>query len=196
VPAWARRRLRWIQPVEVSLTDSPRNAVDSESSVGLALVAVLYFHYLGIMEQGGMGANVVAVPARYDDPLERRSLGDAPGRRCGAGESDVVRLGRRAAAVRAYRQAAEVPQCAEHPAGAMSIPDPDNPHRYLEVRGDVERVEPDSAASSYRRLGDRCSGDAAAGIEPPSDAPHRGEAPADALDRVVIVVRPPGFSKH
>jgi hypothetical protein len=73
----------------------------------------------------------------------------------------------------------------------MSIPDPDNPHRYLEVRGDVERNEPDAAASSYRRLGDRYSGD-----EPPPDAPHRGEAPSDALDRVVIVVRPTGFSKH
>ena len=63
----------------------------------------------------------------------------------------------------------------------MSISDPDNPYRYLEVRGNVERIEPDSAASFFRRLADRYSGD-----EPPPDAP----------DWVVIVVRPTGFSKH
>jgi hypothetical protein len=31
---------------------------------------------------------------------------------------------------------------------------------------------------------------------PPPDAPPQGEAPHDAPDWVVIVVRPTGFSKH
>ena len=74
---------------------------------------------------------------------------------------------------------------------SLSIMDPDNPYRYLEVRGDVERIEPDPAASFFRRIANRYSGD-----EPPPDAPPRGEAPSDAPDWVVIVVRPTGFSKH
>ena len=37
-----------------------------------------------------------------------------------------------------------------NPRVAMSISDPDNPYRYLEVRGDVERIEPDIAASFFR----------------------------------------------
>ena len=73
----------------------------------------------------------------------------------------------------------------------MSISDPDDPYRYLEVRGDVERIEPDRAASFFRRLAKRYSAD-----EPPPDAPPRDEDPADAADWVVIVVRPTGFSKH
>ena len=34
------------------------------------------------------------------------------------------------------------------------------------------------------------------GDQPPPDAPPRGEAPSDAADWVVIVVRPTGFSNH
>jgi PPOX class probable F420-dependent enzyme len=56
-----------------------------------------------------------------------------------------------------------------NPRVAMSISDPDNPYRYLEVRGDVERIEPDSAASFFLRLSARYSGD-----QPPPDAPPRG----------------------
>jgi len=59
----------------------------------------------------------------------------------------------------------------------MSISDTDNPYRYLEVRGDVERIEPDRGASFFRRLAKRYSAD-----EPPPDAPPRDEAPADAAD--------------
>ena len=87
----------------------------------------------------------------------------------------MVRLGRRAAAVCAYHQAAEVPQCTTQPAGChvclgsrQSVP-------LLEVRGDVERIEPDPAASFFRRIANRYSGD-----EPPPDAPPRGETPAAA----------------
>jgi hypothetical protein len=68
-----------------------------------------------------------------------------------------------------------------HPQAAMSVSDPDNPYRYLEVRGVVERIEPDSTASLFLRISQRYSGD-----EPPPDAPPRGEAPSDAPDGVVI----------
>jgi PPOX class probable F420-dependent enzyme len=146
----------------VSLTDSPRNAVDSESSVGLALVVVLYFHYLGIMEQAGTGANVVAVPARYDDPLERPLYGHLATPRPDSAvqesptwfdwDGELLRFAHTTKRQK-YRNVQRNPRV------AMSIPNPDNLHRYLEARGDVERIESDSAASFYRHLGDRCSGD-------------------------------------
>src|SRR6266481_4370539 len=111
----------------------------------------------------GDGANMVAVPAGYDE---------------------LVRFAHTTRRQK-YRNVQRNPRV------AMSISDPDNPYRYLEVRGDVERIEPDPAASFFRRIANRYSGD-----EPPPDAPPPGEAPSDAPDWVVIVVRPTGFSKH
>jgi hypothetical protein len=73
----------------------------------------------------------------------------------------------------------------------MSVSDPDDPYRYLELRGEVVRIEPDPTATFFRRIAKRDSGDT-----PPPDAPPQGEAPHDATDWVVIVVRPTGFSKH
>ena len=70
-----------------------------------------------------------------------------------------------------------------HPEVAMSISDPDNPYRYLEVRGVVQEIIPDPTAAFYLHLNDRYSGPLT-------------EAPPDAPDRVVIVVRPTGFSKQ
>lgn len=70
-----------------------------------------------------------------------------------------------------------------HPQVALSIVDPDNPYRYLEVRGNVERIEPDPAGDFYMHLNDRYSGPS---TEPPPDHP----------DRVVFVVRPTAVSKQ
>lgn len=70
-----------------------------------------------------------------------------------------------------------------NPAVAMSILDPDNPYRYLEVRGRVEDVVVDPAAAFYLRLNERY------------DGPLTG-VPADAPHRVIFVVRPTGFSVH
>jgi PPOX class probable F420-dependent enzyme len=69
------------------------------------------------------------------------------------------------------------------PAVAMSISDPDNPYRYLEVRGVVEEIVPDPTGAFYLHLNDRYSGPLT-------------EPPADAQDRVIVVVRPTGFSKQ
>ena len=66
---------------------------------------------------------------------------------------------------------------------ALSIADPDNPYRYLEVRGEVDDIEPDPAADFYMHLNNRYGG------------PFK-QAPPDAPDRVVLVVRPTGFSKQ
>ncbi|MCZ8379834.1 PPOX class F420-dependent oxidoreductase [Mycobacterium sp. CPCC 205372] len=72
---------------------------------------------------------------------------------------------------------------AAQPAVAMSISDPDNPYRYLEVRGVVEEIVPDPTGAFYLHLNDRYSGPLT-------------EPPADAQDRVILVVRPTGFTQQ
>jgi PPOX class probable F420-dependent enzyme len=76
-----------------------------------------------------------------------------------------------------YRNIASTPHV------AMSVIDPDNPYRYLEVRGVVEQVVPDPTGAFYLQLNDRYSGPL---TEPPPDRAHR----------VVVVVRPTGYSKQ
>jgi PPOX class probable F420-dependent enzyme len=118
---------------------------------------------------------MVAVPAGYDDLLERPLYGHlATTRPDGAvqvspmwfdWDGELLRFAHTTKRQK-YRNVQRDPRV------AMSISDPDNPYRYLEVRGDVERIEPDPAASFFRRIANRYS------------------------DPAVIVVRPTGFSKH
>lgn len=70
-----------------------------------------------------------------------------------------------------------------NPAVAISVIDPDNPYRYLEVRGIVEDEVPDPEATFYLHLNDRY------------DGPLTG-TPADAPYRVIFVVRPTAISLH
>jgi PPOX class probable F420-dependent enzyme len=63
------------------------------------------------------------------------------------------------------------------PRVALSITDPDDEQRYLEVRGVVETVEDDAGGSQYRRLRQRY------GVDPDAPMP-------DADVRVVLVIRP------
>jgi PPOX class probable F420-dependent enzyme len=70
-----------------------------------------------------------------------------------------------------------------NPNVAMSISDPDNPYRYLEVRGVVEEIVPDPTGKFYLHLNDRYSGPLT-------------EAGQDKADRVILVVRPTAFSKQ
>lgn len=67
------------------------------------------------------------------------------------------------------------------PRVAVSINDPGTPYRYLEIRGVVERIEPDPGAELFMRLADRY-GMALDG--PPDDTP----------DRVAYAVRPTAVS--
>ena len=71
-----------------------------------------------------------------------------------------------------------------NPAVAISIIDPENPYRYLEVRGVVERIDPDPAGAFFVELAKRY------------DAPFGTSAPPDAVDRVVFVVRPTAVGKR
>lgn len=70
-----------------------------------------------------------------------------------------------------------------NPAVAVSITDPDQPYRYLEVRGTVELVEDDSAGLFFASLVKRYDSK----VELP---------PADVADRVVYVVRPERISSQ
>ncbi|GIE31903.1 PPOX class F420-dependent enzyme [Actinoplanes italicus] len=64
---------------------------------------------------------------------------------------------------------------------SLSINDPDQPYRYLEVRGVVERIEPDTEGVFFAELANRYRLDMAL---PPGDVEHR----------VVYVVRPTAVS--
>lgn len=68
-----------------------------------------------------------------------------------------------------------------NPTVSVSINDPDQPYRYIEIRGTVERIEPDQEGKFFLELADRY------GMEfdgPPFDAEHR----------VVYLVKPTGGS--
>ncbi|GAB3137285.1 PPOX class F420-dependent oxidoreductase [Amycolatopsis sp. NPDC004378] len=70
-----------------------------------------------------------------------------------------------------------------HPEVAFSVNDPDQPYRYLEVRGVVELIDDDSKGEFFGELAARY------GLEldgPPGDVEHR----------VVYVVKPTSISKQ
>jgi PPOX class probable F420-dependent enzyme len=63
------------------------------------------------------------------------------------------------------------------PRVALSITDPANPQRYLELRGVVEATEDDTGGRYYRQLRERY------GVDPDAPMP-------DAAARVVLVIQP------
>jgi PPOX class probable F420-dependent enzyme len=70
-----------------------------------------------------------------------------------------------------------------NPAVSISIVDPDNPYRYVEIRGIVERIDPDPTGAFFVELAVRYQ------------APFGTGTPPDAPDRVVFVVRPTTVSR-
>jgi len=62
------------------------------------------------------------------------------------------------------------------PAVALSITDPDQPSRYLEIRGRVERIVPDPEGAEFVRLAERYG------------MPQG--PPADSADRIAVAIRP------
>lgn len=70
-----------------------------------------------------------------------------------------------------------------HPEVAVSINDPDQPYRYLEIRGTVERIDPDPKGEFFDRMAKRY------GMVMDGPIP-------DAQYRVVYAVRPTSVSKQ
>lgn len=68
-----------------------------------------------------------------------------------------------------------------HPSVAVSIVDPDDPYRYLEVRGHIERMDADPEATEFLRLARRY------GLA--IDA-----TPQDAPQRLAVTIRPTAAS--
>src|ERR1051326_6496325 len=66
----------------------------------------------------------------------------------------------------------------DNPRVALSIIDPDNGYRYLQVRGEINHVEPDPTGAFYQTLQQRYRG-------------HTTEV-ADRAVRVVFTIRPTG----
>ncbi|MFF4406554.1 PPOX class F420-dependent oxidoreductase [Streptomyces sp. NPDC001262] len=64
------------------------------------------------------------------------------------------------------------------PRVAMSVNDPEQPYRYLELRGTVERIAPDPECRLFTALAERYGRDLG------------GQLPPDAPDRVAVAVRP------
>ncbi|AEA22572.1 PPOX class F420-dependent oxidoreductase [Pseudonocardia benzenivorans] len=123
------------------------------------------------------------VPTEFADLLERPLLGHlATARRDGAPQVNPMWFlwdGTHLLFTHTSRRA-KFRNVAAEPRVAMSVVDPDNPSRYLEVRGTVERVDEDPTGAFYVTLAQRYS-------RPP-------RPPADAADRVVLVVRPESVS--
>jgi PPOX class probable F420-dependent enzyme len=70
----------------------------------------------------------------------------------------------------------------DEPRVALSIAEPDNPYRFLEVRGKVEKIEDDDAqASFYLRLQERYG---------------QSYAVTDAPVRIIVTIRPERFLAH
>ncbi|WP_318207901.1 PPOX class F420-dependent oxidoreductase [Streptomyces sp. SJL17-1] len=65
---------------------------------------------------------------------------------------------------------------------SVSINDPEQPYRYLEVRGRVDRVVPDAEGEFFQRLAARYGRELG------------GQLPPDVLTRVRLVVRPEAVS--
>ena len=70
-----------------------------------------------------------------------------------------------------------------NPHVSISLVDPEQPYRYLEVRGKVVRIEPDPEGTFFLELANRYHSGM---TEPPPDAPNR----------VILVVEPTGTSKQ
>jgi PPOX class probable F420-dependent enzyme len=128
---------------------------------------------------------MVAVPDGYADLLERPLLGHLATTRPDGSvqvnpmwfDWDGERLRFTHTAKRQkYRNVRHDPRV------AVSIADPDNPYRYLELRGVVEGIEEDPSGAYYVHLAERYN------------APWGNRPPPDAADRVVFLVRPTGSS--
>lgn len=72
----------------------------------------------------------------------------------------------------------------QQPNVSISIADPVDDLRYLEVRGVVERIDADSEGAFFMELAERY------------DVPFAGRPPPDAKNRVVLVVRPTATSRQ
>lgn len=101
---------------------------------------------------------VATPPASHLDLLERPLFAHvATLRPDGSPQSNVMWFGWDGTVVELThsRRGQKFRNLTHHPALALSIADPDNPYRYLEVRGDLARVDDDREGIFFTRLAQR-----------------------------------------
>lgn len=126
-----------------------------------------------------MDEKAAAVPASFQDLLERPLITHlATTRADGSVQSNPMWFGWDGGRIRLThtRTRKKFRNVSAEPRVALSIVDPDDPQRYLEVRGVVESIEDDPGARFYQSLRERYGS---------TDTPIR-----DADVRVVLVIRP------
>jgi PPOX class probable F420-dependent enzyme len=127
-----------------------------------------------------MDPSVPQVPASHRDLLERPLIANvATVRADGGPQTNPMWFGWDGERVRLThtRTRQKFRNLQAEPRVALSILDPDDSQRYLELRGEVERIEDDQGGSFYRQLRRRY------GVDPDAPMP-------DAAVRVVVVIRP------
>ena len=123
---------------------------------------------------------VLEVPDSHRDLLERPLIAHvATVRTDGGPQSNPMWFGWDGARIRLTHTSTrqKFRNLQAEPRVALSITDPDESQRYLEVRGVVEATEADAGGSFYRQLRARY------GVDPEAPMP-------DAAVRVVVVIRP------
>jgi PPOX class probable F420-dependent enzyme len=126
-----------------------------------------------------MDVKAPVVPASFQDLLERPLIAHlATVRTDGSVQSNPMWFGWDGDRVRLThtRTRMKFRNVSAEPRVALSIVDPDDPQRYLEVRGVVESIEDDPGASFYQSLREHYGS---------TSTPIR-----DADVRVVLVIRP------
>jgi PPOX class probable F420-dependent enzyme len=70
-----------------------------------------------------------------------------------------------------------------NPRISLEVADPDNGYRFIEVRGELDHVDPDPTGEYYMHLSERYGN-------------PMSEPPPDAADRIILVVKPTKVVVH
>ena len=129
---------------------------------------------------------MTSIPDGYDDLLERPIVGTlATVRRDGGPTASPMWFQWDGEFLRFTHttKRRKLKDLAVEPRLAFTIIDPENPYRYLEVRGEVDHVDEDPTGAFYVVLGKRYGN-------------AEQTPPPDSADRVIIVVRPTAYGTH
>jgi PPOX class probable F420-dependent enzyme len=133
--------------------------------------------------EGGMTTrtNDIVVPATHRDLLEKPVIAHlATARPDGALQSNPVWFEWDGEHIKISQTKArqKMRNVESDPHVALSVTDPDNPYRYLEVRGGVDRIEDDRGNEFIDGLSERYMG----------QRPYPNHQPGD--ERVIVYIRP------
>ncbi|WP_255170175.1 PPOX class F420-dependent oxidoreductase [Natrononativus amylolyticus] len=124
-----------------------------------------------------------SIPAEYDDLFDRKTFAQfATIMPDGTPQVTPVWIDRDEAGyvlVNTARSRQKERNVAREPKVGLSIPDPEDPYRYLSIRGVVEEITTEGAVEQIDRLTQRYFGE--------EEYPHHGE---EVGERVILRIRP------